>query len=149
MRRVSVEVRCQMITGNDDGILVEFPAGRFLLTRQKLQARRLDRREVDLVADLMRRGVHDRRAPAARCGERDQDRDSDSRNATVTRTPAPVAPRASREVSCSAYAVPAISRCAHDGQSTNSLRNIAAVIAPPHRPPEFFMSAHSLRISSL
>src|SRR5205814_7918410 len=138
-----------MIAGDDDRILIEFPAGRFLLARQKLEARRFDGREVDLVADLMRRRVYDRRAPAACRRERDQDRESDSRNATVTRTPAPVAPRASREVSCSAYAVPAISRCAHDGQSTNSLRNMAAVIAPPHRPPEFFMSAHSLRISSL
>ena len=67
----------------------------------------------------------------------------------VTRTPAPLAPRPSRAVSCSAYAVPAMSRCAHDGQLTNSLRNTAAVLAPPHRPPEFFMSAHSLRIKSL
>src|SRR5205085_11188862 len=86
---------------------------------------------------------------ASRDNGRDQERDSESRNAIVTRTPAPVAPRASRAVSDSAYAVPAMSRCAHDGQLTNSFRNSAAVIAPPQRPPEFFMSAHSLRISSL
>src|SRR3954451_20256574 len=81
--------------------------------------------------------------------ERESYRESDSRNSMVTRTPAPVAPRASRGVSCSAYAVPAMSRCAHEGQVTNSFRKIAAVIAPPQRPPEFLMSAHSLRTRSL
>src|SRR5439155_17236387 len=76
-------------------------------------------------------------------------RESDSRNSIVTRTPAPVAPFASRGVSCSAYAVPAMSRCAQEGQVTNSFRKIAAVVAPPQRPPEFLMSAHSLRTRSL
>ena len=148
MRRVAVEIACQVIARNDDRIFIQFPSGRFLLSWQKLKARRFDRREVDLLRRVRRR-LHDRSAPAARHRERDQERESDSRNAIVTRTPAPVAPRASRAVSCSAYAVPAMSRWAHDGQSTNSFRNNAALIAPPHRPPEFFMSAHSLRIRSL
>src|SRR5213075_2756048 len=140
----------QPFARNDDRILRQLPSGRFLLPRKELQARRLVRREVLflLLRDDDRRVRAAIAANVASEGEKDQ-RESDSRNATVTRTPAPVAPRASREFSCSAYAVPAMSRCAHEGQSTNSFKKSAAVVAPPHRPPEFFMSAHSLRISSL
>ena len=39
------------------------------------------------------------------------------------------------------HAVPAISKCAHAGQSEKCERNAAAVIAPPGRPPIFAKSA--------
>src|SRR2546428_7898530 len=151
MAAVLSEIDGEAIAGNDDGILFQPPAGNFLLTRKELQAGRIDGGEADLRLTRRGRRTHRVGATAIACDEGggDQERDSDCRRATVTRTPAPVAPRDSRGVSCSAYAVPAMSRCAHDGQSTNSLRNSAAVTAPPHRPPEFFMSAHSLRIRSL
>ena len=42
-----------------------------------------------------------------------------------------------------------MSRCAHGYPSANSFRNIAAVIAPAGRPPEFLMSATSDLMSSL
>ena len=42
---------------------------------------------------------------------------------------------------CSAHAGPAMSRCTHGVSPTNSARNSAAVIAPPHRSPMFFTSA--------
>src|SRR3954464_5430077 len=61
----------------------------------------------------------------------------------------PVGPLGIVTRSLSEYAVPAMSRCAQVYPSANSLRNMAAVVAPAGRPPEFLMSATSDLISSL
>ena len=60
------------------------------------------------------------------------------------RTPTPDGPFAINGFASSSQAVPAISRCTHGVASANSLRNIAAVIAPPQRPPIFGRSAKAL-----
>ena len=52
-------------------------------------------------------------------------------------------PSARRGSPCVAHAVPAMSRCAHGLPLTKRWMNCAAVIAPPGRPPTFFMSAIS------
>src|SRR6185436_5059102 len=109
VRAVGAEVGVDAIARHDDRVFLELPALRLLMPGEELQAGRVDDREVDF--RLRRR--RDRnlfRGPAAR-GEQDRyEGDSDCRSSIVTRTPAPVAPFASRGVSFSAYAVPAISR---------------------------------------
>ena len=113
MRRVFAEVGDQARRRDDDGILLQLPAGRFLVAGEELQTRGVDGREVDLALRRRGRGGRDflRLVAAARAEERrDYERESDSRKLMVTRTPAPVAPFASRGVSDSAYAVPAMSR---------------------------------------
>src|SRR3954470_10580276 len=62
-------------------------------------------------------------------------------NSTSERTGTPLGPFAIQGLSVSIQAVPAMSRWIQGVSSTNSLRNIAAVTAPPQRPPEFMMSA--------
>ena len=53
----------------------------------------------------------------------------------------PEGPLASHGTLSSCQATPAMSRWIHGVSPTNSLRNIAAVMAPPQRPPVFLMSA--------
>src|SRR6266511_813815 len=59
----------------------------------------------------------------------------------MVRAGAPVAPFGQSSPAFSQYAVPATSRWTHGVSPTNSLRNSAAVMAPPHRSPMFFTSA--------
>src|SRR4029077_19933342 len=73
---------------------------------------------------------------------RDQLRDSNPlTNSTSDRTAIPDGPFAIHDLFSSIHAVPAMSRWIHGVSPTNSLRNIAAVTAPPQRPPLFTMSA--------
>jgi hypothetical protein len=67
------------------------------------------------------------------------------RNSARVRTPMPVAPFPWYPRSRGAWDGPAMSRCTHGVWPTNSRRNTAAVMAPPHRSPTFFMSAISER----
>ena len=64
-------------------------------------------------------------------------------------TGTPVGPRGTVPRSDSVYAVPAMSRWTHEYPSANSRKNMAALIVPAGRPPEFLMSATSDLISSL
>src|SRR5215207_658092 len=70
-------------------------------------------------------------------------------NSTNVPVGTPVGPRGIATRSASEYAVPAMSRCTHGYSSANSLRNIAALMVPPARPPEFLISATSDLMSSL
>ena len=107
VRGVFGEIFVQPVRGHDDRIFLETPARSLLLSRQELQARRFDRGEALFRARNGRRGDDRLRLPVTACERAaDDQRESES---TVTRTPAPVAPLASRGVSESAYAVPAIS----------------------------------------
>src|ERR1700758_3750266 len=62
-------------------------------------------------------------------------------NSTRLRTAIPDGPFAIQGLASSVHAVPAMSRCSQGVSSANSFRNIAAVTAPPQRPPELTMSA--------
>src|SRR5208282_6003751 len=63
---------------------------------------------------------------------------------TKVRTPTPEGPLARWGFASSSQAVPAMSRCTQGVPSANSLRNVAAVIAPPQRPPMLGRSAKAL-----
>src|SRR5207249_2762873 len=65
-------------------------------------------------------------------------------SSTKVRTPTPEGPLDMKGLASSSQAVPAISRCAQGVLSANSLRNMAAVIAPPGRPPTLVISAKAL-----
>src|SRR5262249_34508539 len=70
-------------------------------------------------------------------------------NSTSERTGTPDGPLAIHGLLSSSHAVPAMSRCIHGVSPTNSFRNMAAVVAPPQRPPVVLMSAMSDLIISL
>jgi len=108
MLPVRAEVRAETVAGDDDRVLLQAPAAGLLVTGEELQAGGVDDRVVDLRLGCA--GGRGRFLRAAAAGGQQQDDQSERRKAMVTRTPAPVAPRASRAVSLSAYAVPAISR---------------------------------------
>src|SRR5580700_4810723 len=63
---------------------------------------------------------------------------------TNVRTGRPDGPSAINGLLSSSHAVPAISRCTQGVGSANSFKNIAAVTAPPQRPPTFARSAKAL-----
>src|SRR6266404_8653154 len=69
-------------------------------------------------------------------------------NSTRLLTATPLGPLAIQLLFSSIHATPAMSRWIHGVSSTNSFRNIAAVTAPPQRPPELTMSAMPLLIIS-
>src|SRR5450755_1505702 len=62
-------------------------------------------------------------------------------NSIKDRTAIPDGPFAIHGLLSSIHAVPAMSRCSHGVSSANSFRNIAALTAPPQRPPELTISA--------
>ena len=61
----------------------------------------------------------------------------------------PTDPWRSTALFSSIHAVPAMSRCSHGVSSANSFRNMAALTAPPQRPPELTISAMFERMFSL
>ena len=63
---------------------------------------------------------------------------------TKVRSGTPDGPLAAYGLASSTQAVPAISRCTHGVSSANYFRNIAAVMAPPQRPPTLGRSAKGL-----
>ena len=70
MRAVGSEVGVDAVAGDDDRILFETPALRFFVSREKLQTRRVDRREVDLRLGRRCDGYFLRAAAAARDEQR-------------------------------------------------------------------------------
>src|SRR5205085_10435408 len=70
-------------------------------------------------------------------------------NSTQDRAAIPDGPLAIHGLLSTIQAVPAISRCSQGVPSANSFRNIAAVPAPPQRPPELTISAMLERMLSL
>src|SRR5581483_1288093 len=109
----AIEIADELLCRNDERIFLQLPARRLLSSRKELQAGGIERGEVHFL--VRHRGARRRIAIAvAVAGEekrkqkegggnapRLRHRTSDSRNSIVTRTPAPVAPLASRGVSCS------------------------------------------------
>jgi len=69
MRRVLIEIFSEAIGGDDDRILLEAPARRFLLSRQELKARRLDRGEAFFLRRSRRRRDRATRVAAARSND--------------------------------------------------------------------------------
>src|SRR5262249_14608776 len=70
------------------------------------------------------------------------------RSSTRSRTPTPVGPLVKQEISRARLNLRAMSRCTEGMPCANAARTQPAVIAPPGRPPVFFMSAISLLICS-
>src|ERR1700704_6661129 len=70
-------------------------------------------------------------------------------NSTRLRRAIPDGPLAIHGLASSIHAVPAMSRWIQGVSSANSFRNMAALMAPPQRPPELTMSAILERMFSL